>query len=118
MKPLETRSNEGSEAYDTQSHEEASDVGEITHGERFERFERDDVGMGDTAYRHRPLREFRERYPDEYIEPWGDVGSSGGIPKPREVRARHQPRVQRFAATPGQLLRLWTRRRKDMAGRP
>ncbi len=42
----------------------------------------------DSGYRDRPLREFRERCPDEYIEPWAS-----------SVRGEEFPRPERFTDT-------------------
>ena len=35
-----------------------------------ERFEHDDLEAAEPSYRDQPLREFRERFPGEYTEPW------------------------------------------------
>ena len=66
--------------------------------ERAERFEREDLAGTDTGYRDRPLREFREQFPGEYIESWERPVTSERFPSPQHIVGDINPKFRESPA--------------------
>lgn len=90
--------SEDSETTDEESFEDWSrNTRKRFFGEGNERVEHEDLEAPDSSYRDRPLREFREQFPNEYVEPWETPVRTEEFRHPEKFADEINPKYHRSA---------------------